>query len=63
LVNAKELLYPQSGAMDETPAHTQMYKKTHANFAPGEQRQREYDWHTNPVIQGNPDTHSFGFGE
>lgn len=50
LVNAKELLYPKNGAMEETHAHAEMYKKTHANFAPGEQRQREYDWNTNPVI-------------
>lgn len=49
--------------MEETPAHAEMYKKTHANFKPGEQRQREYDWNTNPVIQGHPDAHSFGFGE
>lgn len=49
-INAKELLYPQGGASHETPEHAEMYKRTHANYHPGEQRQREYDWNSNPVI-------------
>lgn len=49
-INAKELLYPQGGAAHETPEHAEMYKRTHANYHPGEQRQREYDWNSNPVI-------------
>lgn len=40
-----------------------MYKRTHSNYYPGEQRVREYDWTSNPIIQGKPATYSFGFGE
>lgn len=40
-----------------------MYKRTHANFGPGEQRKREYDWSANPTIDNRPQTFSFGFGE
>lgn len=63
IVNAKQILYPPQGAADETAEHAQMYKRTHSNYNPGEQRAREYDWNANPVIQGKPETHSFGFGE
>ena len=34
-----------------------MYKKTHGNFDPGEQKQRSYDW------KFEPNDHRFGFGE
>ena len=34
-----------------------MYNKTHGNFGPGEQRDREYNW---PVEKTN---HQFGYGE
>ena len=41
-----------------------MYKQTHGNFAPGEQRSREYDWVANPRINnGEPISHAFGYGE
>lgn len=40
-----------------------MYKRTHSNYYPGEQRCREYDWNSNASIQGRPSTYSFGFGE
>jgi hypothetical protein len=40
-----------------------MYKRTHSNYFPGEQRNREYTWHTNPSINGRPNTYAFGFGE
>lgn len=63
IINAKEILYPQGGAADERPEHAQMYKRTHSNYYPGEQRVREYDWNSNPTIHGQPETHSFGFGE
>jgi len=49
-INAKELLYPANGAAPESHEHEQMYKRTHSNYNPGEQRNREYDWNTNPVI-------------
>ena len=34
-----------------------MYTKTHGNFAPGEQKSRDYNYPVNPV------DHRFGFGE
>jgi hypothetical protein len=34
-----------------------MYKKTHGNFDPGEQKSREYDW------KFDQSAHRFGFGE
>ena len=35
----------------------EMYRKTHGNYAPGEQKQREYNW------KFNPSEHTFGYGE
>lgn len=43
-----------------------MYKKTHGNFAPGEQKSRGYEWGTNNRIgdgTGNVTGHVFGHGE
>lgn len=34
-----------------------MYNKTHGNFAPGEQRNREYNWSVDKTL------HRFGYGE
>ncbi len=34
-----------------------MYTKTHGNFAPGEQRNREYQWTVDTT------SHRFGYGE
>ena len=34
-----------------------MYRKTHGNYAPGEQKNRDYDW------KFNPNAHIFGYGE
>ena len=44
IINAKEILYPQGGSKEESAEHAQMYKRTHSNYYPGEQRVREYDW-------------------
>lgn len=49
--------------MEERQDVKEMYKRTHANFGPGEQRKREYDWSANPTIDNRPQTFSFGFGE
>lgn len=35
-INAKELLYPAGGAAHESNEHAEMYKRTHANYFPGE---------------------------
>jgi EF-hand domain-containing family member B len=63
IINAKDILYPAGGATEERFEHAQMYKRTHSNYYPGEQRVREYDWQTNPSINGKPESYSFGFGE
>ena len=55
--SAKEVLYPMGGEMEEKGDIAKMYSKTHGNFAPGEQRARQYEW---PVEK---DTHRFGYGE
>jgi hypothetical protein len=34
--NAKEMLYPKGGAVDNEPDIQAMYRLTHGNFAPGE---------------------------
>jgi len=58
LENAKEVLYPLGGAhVGQDPQTHALYRKTHGNFAPGEQRTRDYDW------KFNPNDHRFGFGE
>lgn len=57
LENAKELLYPSGGGRQEAEDIANMYKKTHGNYFPGEQKNREYNW------KFNPGDHRFGFGE
>ena len=41
---------------DDPEVHT-MYKKTHGNYAPGEQKDRNYNWKI------NPNEHCFGYAE
>jgi len=43
--------------MDEKAEISQMYTKTHGNFMPGEQKNRNYNYPVDPV------DHRFGFGE
>lgn len=56
-MNAKEILYPKDGKLREDQPIHDMYKKTHGNFDPGEQKNRSYDW------KFEPGAHRFGFGE
>lgn len=52
------------GSLEEKQDTAAMYKKTHGNFAPGEQRTRDYDWVANPRITGGTqNAHAFGYGE
>ena len=52
------MLYPMGGAYQyEDPTIHAMYRKTHGNYAPGEQKNRDYDW------KFNPNGHIFGYGE
>lgn len=45
LESAKEMLYPAGGATAHEDRDTQaMYRKTHGNYDPGEQRTRDYNW-------------------
>jgi hypothetical protein len=53
--NAKQVLYPHHKEEDEK--NKMMYTKTHGNFAPGEQRSREYNWNLDKT------KHRFGYGE
>jgi len=65
-MNAKDVLYPQSGSMEEKNETAKMYQRTHGNFGPGEQRTRDYDWQANPRVSdatGNVQAHPFGYGE
>lgn len=58
LESAKEMLYPMGGAhIADDPSTTAMYRKTHGNYAPGEQKQREYNWKFDPA------DHRFGYAE
>ena len=52
------MLYPANGstAFDD-PVVSEMYKRTHGNFAPGEQKLRDYNWKFDPA------THRFGYAE
>ena len=45
------------GASNEPEMISSMYRKTHGNFAPGEQKNRDYDWKFDPT------QHRFGYGE
>ena len=57
LENAKEILYPVGGSqMNPDPTITAMYRNSHGNFAPGEQKTRDYNW------KFDPREHCFGYG-
>lgn len=51
-------MYPQGGDKEEKNNHAQQYLKTHGNYAPGQQRNREYEW-----SNIDPNNHAFGYGE
>ena len=52
------MIYPMGGAhIADDPATSSMYRQTHGNYAPGEQKNRDYNWKFNPA------DHRFGFGE
>lgn len=58
---AKELIFPLQSVDDEhdSKAHTQ-YVTSHKDYAPGEQRRRNYDWAASGV---DPLSQSFGLAE
>ena len=56
LESAKEMIFPAGGAVED-PDTQAIYRKTHMNFAPGEQRHREYNW------KFDPKDHRFGYAE
>lgn len=56
------LIYPKAGSLEEKSEVREMYKKTHGNWAPGEQRNRGYVW-DEKFGNGSPKNHVFGFGE
>lgn len=59
--SVKELLYPKkvnNWMSDESEQQTRdMYKKTHGNYDPGEQKKRDYEW----TLDTN--SHRFGYSE
>ena len=58
LESAKEMIYPMGGAhVSEDKEVHDMYKKTHGNYNPGEQKARNYEW------KFDPNEHCFGYGE
>lgn len=58
LESAKEMIFPAGGAHINEDAETHaIYRKTHGNFAPGEQRTRDYNW------KFGPEDHVFGYAE
>ena len=65
-MDAKDVLYPAQGSYEERNETQKMYQRTHGNFAPGEQRTRDYDWQANQRIaqlNGSVQPHAFGYGE
>jgi hypothetical protein len=44
-------------AIENAPEVAKMYKKSHGNFMPGEQKQRDYQWNI------DKDSFRFGYGE
>jgi hypothetical protein len=57
--SAKEVLYPLRNApqQDDDEKIRAMYAKTHGNFAPGEQKTRDYAWGLDKT------KHRFGYSE
>lgn len=52
------MIFPAGGAnINEDPETHAIYRKTHGNFAPGEQRTRDYKW------KFTPQDHVFGYAE
>ena len=54
---AKEILFPLNGEKEEDPHIMKQYVKTHADFGPGEQKDRKYNW----PFQTH--THTFGYSD
>ena len=49
LDSAKEMLYPAGGShINEDQEIHEMYRKTHGNYSPGEQKLRDYEWKFDP---------------
>ena len=65
---AKSLIYPVGTELDESKDEQNgagdglhdLYVRTHGNYAPGEQRRREYNW---DAAGFKPDAHVFGITE
>jgi hypothetical protein len=51
------MLYPEGGSQPQENPNAGKLKGSHYNFAPGEQKKRDYDWKINPR------DHVFGYAE
>lgn len=54
--STKDIVNPQK-ARENPPEAVEMYKKSHGNYRPGEQKQRDYQWKI------DKDSFRFGYGE
>ena len=50
-------MFPTDAEPEEDEATHQLYVASHATYAPGEQRRRNYDWESTGV---DPTSHRFG---
>ena len=51
------MIFPNGVYLSDTKVMTDLYRKTHGNFQPGEQKKRDYNWKFDPA------EHMFGYGE
>jgi hypothetical protein len=51
------MIFPQGVYLNETKVQQDLYRKTHGNYQPGEQKKRDYNWKMDPA------EHMFGYGE
>eukprot|EP00798_Chlamydomonas_sp_ICE-L_P007391 gene7391-517_t len=54
---ARTIIFPTDGNPTEDPAAHQLYVTSHADYQPGEQRRRNYNWESTGA---NPEEHRFG---
>lgn len=51
------MIFPKDIYLNETKTQQDLYRKTHGNYQPGEQKKRDYNW------KMDPNDHMFGYGE
>ena len=51
------MIFPLGVHLNNAPDVHALYRKTHGNYDPGEQKTRDYNWKFDPA------DHMFGYGE